>query len=942
MRPLQTIRSFLHRSPAILAGCALPALLAAQVSLYEFSQSVEPYTEITEADGGYALGVATYWPPLYNQRAWVNTPFYEPDGQVASYLNPAVGPGYPIGFDFTFNGDVFDVIGVSHSGWISFGKSSDGNQAVWIYAIDHPHGMPFVQYIGGPDLAYKRNRVAGWGNGSLYMQDMSPYVPPGPTSSLRIATIGTAPNRVCVIQWHAFLNAYPPSSSRINFQIRLNEADNSVDVRYGTIIISTILNATVQVGLGGRVPEDFNSRKTVYEQPAFLYDWNITVPGTLNTDGCYATSEQPGHPNGTGIPPAEGLNFKWSPPFCPPPAWPLTIDQMSFDSGHASWEPTAAGEYEYYLTDTNDIGGPEIASGITTDPEAYLFGLEPSTTYYLFIRSLCAGEPGEWSLATPVETLGGGMVACDGTVLTEDFCSEQYSVKEWLYISSDGSPLKIEFLGGLVGNTGTESFQVWDGTSPSGTPAPAMSGNLAGYSFTASSGALFIRLVTDAGACAAQSWYLPLQWRVGCKNCQDPLASFNVVEDCDNHQYFVNVNIFNMGSSASLSLNNNLGLPSTTASATGPHNTGPFPAGQTVIVTAQNPDNPMCYAASPVLINAPCAVQDCGPTTYTHCYDDHEMGQWAYQGENGQEIGVRFIRGTVGLGDHFFTYNGLDIENLVGTEITAGYQTAMANKLFTSGPPSTDHAIVMELIADDAVSCVTEDPLFGAAQEWEFVVACYDGCVQPKATFTTACVSTTQYEILVNITDIGSTASVQITNNGGAATVNATATGTYHVGPFNAGTPVTVEVVGASILCTWTASGLVKDDCSTWAPAADCEGTPGGTALPGTPCTTDQGEAGSWNDNCVCVGPDGINEGSMGSLRLFPNPSSGLFTLEIPGTMAGSSVLRVRDITGRTVAVQQVHGTGLQQVDLQALPAGYYTLTVENNSTTVNGKISIR
>ncbi len=886
-----------------MATVAAPSLLWAQVSLYQFSESNQPYTEITAAEAAYSLGVPTYWPPQHNLIAWVNNEFFGAAGQVTNggYLSGVYGPGYPIGFDFTFNGDVFDRIGVAHGGWISFGKSSDGNQAVWCFTSDHSHGYPFVQYIGGPDVPYKRNRVAGYGTAQLRMQDMSPLDPPGPVSSLLIGTIGTAPNRTCVIQYKDFRASYSPSTTLINFQIRLNEADNSVEVRYGNFVFGYQSGGGVQVGLGGRVPEDFNSRRTVYEQPAFLYDWNQTAAGVLNTDYCLATTEEFGHPNGSGVPPVNGLNFKWTPDACPPPVWPLTIDQMSFDSGHASWEPTAAGEYEYFLTDTNYVGGPEITSGITNDPEAYLFGLEASTTYYLFVRSICNGEPGAWSLATVVETLGGGMVACDGSVMTEDYCSKQHDVKEWLYISSDGSPLKIEFLGGYVGSSGTESFQVWDGTSDAGTPAPPMGGNLTGYSFIANSGAIFIRLVTDAGACEAQSWYLPVQWRVGCKNCQDPLvSSFTVVEDCANHQYSVDVNIFNLGSSSSVSLDNNLGAASTTVSSTGIHTVGPFPAGQTVVITVQNTDNPMCYSASTPLINAPCAVQDCGPTTYTYCYTDNESSQWAYQGEGNEEIGIRFIRGSVGLGDHLYSYNGLDIDNLPFTDNTGG----LANKLITSGAPSTDRAVVLTLQADDAVSCAVEDPLYGTSAEWEYVVACYDGCVQPRATFTTSCVSTTHYEVVVNLTEVGSTGSAQITNNGGAATVTATAAGTYNVGPFNAGTPVTVEVEGASILCTWTSPALVKQDCSDY--------------------------------------NIGINENNMGTLQLFPNPSNGRFNLEIPASITGPSQLGVRDVTGRTVAQRNLNGPGMHQVDLENLPTGFYAITVENNSTILNGKINIQ
>ncbi|MBS1945509.1 MAG: hypothetical protein JST98_10010, partial [Bacteroidetes bacterium] len=183
---------------AALALTSATTLAWSQVSIYQYSESVQPYTEVTAAEASYSLGNPTYDPPYHNLRAWVNNAFFGVDGQITNggYLSGASGPGYPIGFNFQYNGDVFDVIGVSDGGWISFGKSSDGATAVWCYTADHPHGMPFVQYIGGPDVPYKRNRIAGFGSSQLRMQNMSPLVPPGPVSSLRLATLGTAPNRV--------------------------------------------------------------------------------------------------------------------------------------------------------------------------------------------------------------------------------------------------------------------------------------------------------------------------------------------------------------------------------------------------------------------------------------------------------------------------------------------------------------------------------------------------------------------------------------------------------------------------------------------------------------------------------------------------------------------------------------------------------------------------
>src|SRR5690606_34015954 len=101
------------------AACSAPLLLSAQVHTYEFTESVGTYAEISAADGGVGLGTPTYWPHVNNNRAWVNNPFNDPDGQVTmnGYLAPAMGTGYPIGFDFTFNGDVFDVLGISNGGW---------------------------------------------------------------------------------------------------------------------------------------------------------------------------------------------------------------------------------------------------------------------------------------------------------------------------------------------------------------------------------------------------------------------------------------------------------------------------------------------------------------------------------------------------------------------------------------------------------------------------------------------------------------------------------------------------------------------------------------------------------------------------------------------------------------------------------------------------------
>ncbi|MBS1580561.1 MAG: T9SS type A sorting domain-containing protein [Bacteroidetes bacterium] len=889
---MKRARSFFpdkHRAVVALASVVAPALLWAQVSLYGYSESVETYTEITSADGGYSMGTPTFWPPYHNLRAFVDPA--NPDGVITNggYLGAATGPGYPIGFDFLYNGDVFDRIGIAHGGWISFGKSSDGNQAVWTYTSDHPHGRPFVQSIGGPSEPYKRNRIAGWGDSELRMQDMTSLIPPGPISSLRVATIGTAPDRVCVIQWKDFRNSYSSTGTLINFQIRLNESDNSVEVRFGNVIFASS-GGTAQVGLSGRVPEDFNSRVTPYEQPAFLYDWNLTAAATANTEGCTVAATQPGQPNGSGIPPVLGRNFKWTPLTCPPPAWPLTIGEVTFQSALVTWQPTGAEAYEYFVSTENDINGPEVTSGTTPDPEAVIEGLDPRTTYYVFVRGICGGEPGTWSLGTLIRTQGGGFVVCDGTAVHETYCSHQFDVVYWSYVSEDGSPLKIEFQGGVAGNN---AFEMWNGPIDSGADFTA-SGDITGQTFLASTGQISIRLTTDAGSCETQPWYYPFNWKVGCKNCTDPLVQFSLGDvDCDAQEFYVNADIFSLGSSATLLLENDLGLPAATVSTTGVHAVGPFPAGDPVTITAQNPDNEMCYSAAAPLVNAPCAIVGCEPTWYTRCAQPNETRDWLLQGD-GQPISVRFPPVYLGWDAELIVYDGAD-ELSPSQTITVNGQAD--NQVVTS--TNAEHMLLVRLIASQFPDYACSE---GNGSPLEFVAACSDGCEQPTATFAYAdCTSPTTFSVVVNVTDLGSTGSVTITNDGGAPDVVANAVGAYTVGPFPSASVVELNVEGANDVCTWTSSSLSKD-CSTM----------------------------------------GVTEASQPGIALFPNPNDGQFTLELPQDMSGATDLLVADLSGRVVAQHRLLGTGRVGVDLSQLPNGLYTLTLRNNEKTANGRISIQ
>lgn len=871
--------------------------IRAQVSLYEFSQSVETYTEISADDGGYVLGTPTFNPPLHNLRAYVDPD--EPDGYITNggYLNPGVGPGYPIGFDFTYNGDVFDRIGIAHGGWISFGKSSDGNQAVSTFTSDHPAGRPLSHTYNSPVPAYKRNRIA-MAHSQLRQLDRSPV--DGPTSEFRVATIGTAPNRVCVIQWKDFGVLYSFDGSLINFQIRLNEIDNSVDIRFGEVgWVTSLVGGGYQVGLGGSSNRDYHNRRTVPAEPAFLHDWNQTAQGTDSVSNCQLAVDDPFDAPYTSVPPANGLNFHWAPPICPPPTWPVTVSNIRYDRATVSWShPAGAGSFGYVIATINDPADPNaITTGTTTGTSILVTGLDPLTEYYVFVRSICVDGPGIWSAGTRFRTNGGGVLECGGSIETEEYCYSTNDYVVWYYSTSNGtSPLRLELLAGsIVGPNTLEIFNGPDTLSPL-LWSTANGGTIPGQVFTSAGPHLTVYISAPSnGSCGVHEFVDPFIWRVGCLDCVAPLALFSLGNvDCDAQQYQMQVGIVSLGSAPSLSISNSQDVAPTPVSAPGSYTVGPFETGEPVVVTLVHPINEFCNLESVQFINPPCVVTSCGPDDYTYCYGPGDPSQWLFEGD-GLPIGIRWRKGRMSFGDEALVYDGDD-----PFEVAADPHTGnLANVLTWSTNP--ENRLFLAIDAGQNGTCQQGGSF---AEAWDYVVACYDGCTQPQATFSLVydC-GNDQFSVAVDITSIGSAGSAIITNDAGAPTVNASGVGTYTVGPVAFGVPVTIEVEGASALCSWTSPEITSD-------------------------------------GSICVG---IEESILGRLSIVPNPSNGVFRVNMPEGDHVGRIMTVLDMQGRMVSAHRIDaGTGSSyQMDLSTLPSGVYLVMLQNERERYTGMIQI-
>lgn len=193
----------------------------------------------------------------------------------ASGWNDPVPVSVPIPFTFTFNNTGYTSCSVNGNGYITFGATASaaaGTTPVWATTA----------YAG----AVSAMGIDLISNGSV----------------IEYTTTGTAPNRVFVVQWSNCRRvADNNAGADWNFQIRLLETSNVIQVRYGACGATNADNTIVsQIGLRGATNADFNNRRNTTAS-----SWALsTTPGTLNFHNVLSRN--------TALPPS-GLTFIWTP-----------------------------------------------------------------------------------------------------------------------------------------------------------------------------------------------------------------------------------------------------------------------------------------------------------------------------------------------------------------------------------------------------------------------------------------------------------------------------------------------------------------------------------------------------------------------------------------------------------------------------------------------------
>lgn len=339
--------------------------LEAQVNAYTFSQSVATYVPLT---GIPSVAYAAPW-----------------DDHTSGAAFQATLP-----FSFVYDGVSYTNCYISPNGFITFGTTQP---TATLYS-------PISNGLGysGAVSAMGTNLVS---NGS----------------PIQYGVVGTAPNRTFVVQW-SNVNRKSGGVAVVgdfNFQIRLNETLNTIDLSYGTCATAVTTTITVEVGLRGPSNNAAQGNINNRSLSSGLTWFNFTNTTTTAAATVYTSSTA--YPN-------DGLNFKYTPAAgCLTPVAPTNLVVGTTPTGNpdtvisgnsftasvpaatnylvlrstVNTPPTAANVVNrtYYPVNT-------VLSGIYTSistSSATTFtqtGLTPATTYYYWVipyNDRCTGAP---------------------------------------------------------------------------------------------------------------------------------------------------------------------------------------------------------------------------------------------------------------------------------------------------------------------------------------------------------------------------------------------------------------------------------------------------------------------------------------------------------------------------------------------------------------------
>lgn len=291
----------------------------AQVSAYTFSEDISGYTPLP-------ITALVAYPGGWDDHT----------AGAATLIN--------YGFNFVYDGITYTECYVSPNGYITFG-------------VTQP--LPTTYTPISTNTAHQ-GVVSALGINLIDNSGSSP---------IRYEIQGTSPNRVLVIQWENAERVADPGV--FNFQIKLFETSNQIQVSYGNCVPVGTTARTVQVGLRGPntlFPSSGNVGNVLNRSKATSTPWfGSTLPGTGNASNVRTIGNTLPFPAPPSLAyPDLGLTYTWTPP---------TANCVT-----PSASPTGL-----IIGGTNTTFNSFVGNSFTP--------ATPSSTHYLVLRSLINTPP---------------------------------------------------------------------------------------------------------------------------------------------------------------------------------------------------------------------------------------------------------------------------------------------------------------------------------------------------------------------------------------------------------------------------------------------------------------------------------------------------------------------------------------------------------------------
>jgi M6 family metalloprotease-like protein len=270
-----------------------------------------------------------------------------------------------IGYNFNFRGINFTKIGINTNGFIVLGGIANNT----FYAISDSINYNVISALSN-DLQAQEN------------------------SSILTQITGEFPNRIFTIQWKNY-RSKNQSGDNYNFQIKLFETKNSIEIVYGNFDKNDE-NQNLQVGLRGSSTNDYYNRTNNSVQN----NWSNSISGNSNIASCLLSSI---------CKPNSGLKYIWEKSIKPIltspanyminlPIQPTLVWKSNnlVDSFQIQISTNAT-----FSTTTLNISG--YADTILTLSKTQV--IENNRTYYWRVRALNSNENSDWSTIWSFKTM---------------------------------------------------------------------------------------------------------------------------------------------------------------------------------------------------------------------------------------------------------------------------------------------------------------------------------------------------------------------------------------------------------------------------------------------------------------------------------------------------------------------------------------------------------